>query len=84
MDQPVSGDESIAIDHLLFHPEIVTAVPDQLVGFNEGPFIEQQIDPLARGKLAFGVLPRPAIVPTSRLSTGMASANFIEAVRHKN
>jgi hypothetical protein len=30
------------------------------------------------------VLPRPAIVPTSRLSTGMASANFIEAVRHKN
>ena len=41
---------------LLLHAEIAAAVADQLVDFLEGAFVEQQIDALAGGQFAFGVL----------------------------
>ena len=82
MDQAVAGDEAVAVDHLLSHAEIVPAVADQLVGFDEGAFVEQQIDALAGGELALGVLAFAAFVAASSFSAGMASAQFFQSVRH--
>ena len=60
VDLPVAGDEAVAVDHLLVHAEVAAAVADQLVQLTEGAFVEQQFDALARGQLAFLVLPRHA------------------------
>jgi hypothetical protein len=65
MDQAVARDEAVAIDNVLFHSEVVAAVADQLVGFDESAFVEKQIDPFARGELAFSVLPFAACIAAS-------------------
>ena len=52
----VAGDDAVARDLLLGHAEIVRAVLDEHVPFLEGAGIEQQLEPLARGELALGVL----------------------------
>ena len=56
VDPPVAGDEAVAVELLLGHAEVAAAVRDQLVGFLEGAFIEQELDALARRHLAFFVL----------------------------
>jgi hypothetical protein len=55
-------------------------VADQLVGFDEGAFVEQQIDALAGRKLALGMLAFAAFVAASGLRAGVASAQFVETV----
>ena len=55
-DAAVAGDEAVAVEFLLGHAEIVGAVGDQLVGFFEGAFVEQELDALAGRHLAFFVL----------------------------
>jgi hypothetical protein len=82
VDQPVAGNEAVAVDHLLGHAEIVAAVPDQLIGFNEGAFVQQQIDAFAGGELAFGVLALTASFAASGFSAGVTAAQFVKAVRH--
>ena len=54
----MAGDDAVAGDHLLLHPEVAAAVGDQLVDLLERAGIEQQLDPLARGQLAGVVLLR--------------------------
>ncbi len=83
VDQAVASDEAIAIDHLLGHAEIVAPVADQLVGFDERGFIQQQIDAFAGGELTFGVLAFPALVAASGFSAGMTAVQLVQAVRHK-
>ena len=56
VDRAVAGDDAVARDLLLVHAEIVAAVLDEHVPFLEGAGVEQQLDPLARGQLALGVL----------------------------
>jgi hypothetical protein len=68
---------------LIFHAEVTAAVADQLVGFNEGAFVKQQVDALPRRELALGVLPGSTLFATASLRAGVASAEFIEAVGHK-
>jgi hypothetical protein len=48
----VAGDDAIAGDDLLRHPEVETTVGDELVDLFEGTAVEQQVDALARGQLA--------------------------------
>ena len=82
VDRAVAGDESVAVDHLLLHAEIGGAVPDQLVGFFERAFVEQQIDALARREFAFPVLARAALVASSGFGSGVAAAQFVQSIRH--
>ncbi len=51
-----SGDDAVAGDMFLLHPEISAAVGDEHVVFFEGSFVQQQLNPLSRRQLALGVL----------------------------
>ena len=80
MDQAVAGDEAVAVDDLLVHAEVVAVVADQLVGFLEGAFVEQQVDAFARGEFAFGVLAGAALVSTARFGGRVAALQFFHPV----
>ena len=80
VDQAVAGDEAVAVDDLFLHAEVVATVADQLVGFLEGAFIEQQVDAFARGEFAFGVLAGAALVSAARFGRGVAALQFFHAV----
>ena len=56
VDRAVAGDDAVAEDALVLEPESAAAVDDERVELDEGPRIEQQLEPLARGQLPFGVL----------------------------
>src|SRR6185312_5694482 len=60
VDRAVAGDDAVARDLLLGHAEIARAVLDEHVPFLEGIRIEQDLEPLARGKLSLSVLRRDA------------------------
>jgi len=55
-DAAVAGDEAVAVIFLFGHAKIGGAVGDQFVGFFEGAVVEQEVDALAGGELAFFVL----------------------------
>ena len=61
VDAAIAADHAVAGDDLLVHAEIPAAVRDQLVELFEGAFVEQQLDALARGELAFLMLPLAAL-----------------------
>ena len=44
----MSGDEAVAIHHIVLHAEIVAAMPHQLIELFERAFIQQQLYSLAR------------------------------------
>ncbi len=83
MNQAPAGDEAVAVDHLILHAEIARVMAHQLVGFLERALVEQQIDALARGEFAFGVLLGAALLAPAGFSRGMAAAQFFETVGHK-
>ncbi len=56
VDGAPAGDDAVARDLLLLHPEIVRAVLHEHVEFLEQPGIEEKLDALARRELALGVL----------------------------
>ena len=56
VDPAVAGDDAVAGDHLLLEPEVGGAVGDEAVELDEAAFVEQQVEPLARGELALLVL----------------------------
>jgi len=80
VDEAVTGDESVAVDDLVLHTEVVRAVADQLAGFCESVFVEQQVDALAGGEFALLVLAGAAFLATSGIGRGVAAAEFFEAV----
>jgi hypothetical protein len=55
-------------------------VPHQLVHFFEGAFVEQQVDALARRKLALLVLALGALLTTACFSVCVAAAHFRKPV----
>ena len=76
----ISGDETVAVDHLFVHAEVARAMANQLVHLFEGAFIEQQVDPLARQKLALLMLPLDARLAAARVGIGVAAADFGKSV----
>ena len=77
-DAAVAGDESVAIDFLFGHAEIVAAVRDQLVGLFEGALVEQKLDALAGGHLAFLVLALAALGASAIFSQLVAPFEFVD------
>ena len=59
--EAVAGDDAVSRRDLLRHAEVVAAVCDELVDLLERARIEQQIDSLAGGELAGGVLALQAV-----------------------
>ena len=56
VDGPEAGDHTVSVGSPLLHPERRGAVPGELVELGERPRIQQQLDPLAGGLLALGML----------------------------
>ena len=63
VDAAVAGDDAVARDDLVGHPEVEAAVCDELVDFLEGARIEQQFDALARSQFSGRALPLEALFP---------------------
>src|SRR6202034_218519 len=51
-----AGDDPVAVGPVALDAEVVRAVPGELVELHERALVEQQVDPLAGGELALGVL----------------------------
>ena len=75
VDQAVAGDDAVARDELLLHPEVAAAVRHQLVELLERARIEQQLDPLARRELAGLVLALLAILAAASSARRSRSAS---------
>src|SRR5690606_11394215 len=56
VDRAVAGHDAVAVWTAFGQAEARRAVPGQLVGLDERPGVDQQVDPLAGGQLAAGVL----------------------------
>ena len=56
VDRAVAGDDAVAVGAVVGQVEVVGAVPRERVDLDEGALVEQHVDPLARGRLAAGVL----------------------------
>ena len=63
----MSGNDAVARDDLIGHPEVETAVCDELVDLFERGGIEQQLDALARRQLARGTLTLEPLVAAAEL-----------------
>ena len=51
-----AGDHAVAVRAVALDAEVMRAMPGQLVELHERALVEQQVDPLAGGELALGVL----------------------------
>ncbi len=56
VDRARPGDDAVPHDLLIFHAEIGAVVDDVGVQLLEAAFVEQHVEPLARGQLALGML----------------------------
>src|SRR5262249_18277882 len=61
-DGAVAGHHTIAEDLLLLHAEVGAAVGDEFVELDERAWVEEQLQALARGELAGGVLAIDALL----------------------
>ena len=73
IDRARSGDHAVARDLLVLHAEIDAVMFDIGVEFFEAAFIEQDVEPFARGQLALGVLRVDPLLPAAHLG-GIAAA----------
>jgi hypothetical protein len=67
----VAGDDAVAGDDLIGHPEVEAAVRDELVEFFEGARIEQQIDPFAGREFSRVVLALEALFAAAELGAAL-------------
>jgi hypothetical protein len=74
MDAAIAADHAVARDDLAVHAEVLAAVGDELVELLERGFIEEELDPLAGGKLAFFMLPFAAVGAATGFGGGVTAA----------
>jgi hypothetical protein len=83
VDPPVAGDDAVAGDLLVRHPEVEAAVLDELVQLLEGPLVEEQLHALARGELALRVLALEALGPAALLRAAHAGGQDVPGRGHQ-
>jgi len=83
VDHAVTGDHAVAGDALFGHAEVAAAVFDEHVPLFEAAFVEQHLDALARGELAFGVLGVDALLPTAEAGGSALAFQLVEDVLHR-
>ena len=67
---------------LLLHAEVVAAVLDEHVPFLEAAGVEEQLDPLARGELALGVLRIDALLAAAEAGARALGFELLDDVVH--
>src|SRR3546814_11279211 len=76
VDRPRSGDDAVAGDLLLLHPEIDAIMLDIGVELLERAFVEQHVEPFARGEFALRMLRIDALLPAPKCCCGAAAFHF--------
>ena len=82
VDLAVAADDAVAGDDLLFHPEVLAAMRDELVDFLERAGIEQQRHALAGGQLALRVMLLLPLVTAAELGQAFAFFQSLDRI-HK-
>src|ERR1019366_1991924 len=72
----VSGEAAVTVNGLLVHAEVGAAMRDQLVGFLEGAFVEEEFNALAGGHLALFVFAGAALFSASGFGEGVTTFEF--------
>src|SRR4029077_11691337 len=80
LNSAVAGGETVGRGLLLLHAEIGAMVANKFVELLEGPFIEQQINPLASAELALFVLPFAALGAAAFFSLSVPLAHLFEPI----
>src|SRR6185312_2318208 len=83
IDEAMAGDDAIARDFLLVDAEIRRAMLDEHIPFLEGARIEEQLQALARGELALGVLGRDAPLAAAEPRRRALVVQLAQTVLHR-
>ncbi len=73
VDRPRSGDDAVAREMLLGHAEVGAIMLDEHVELLEAVLVEQDVEPLARGQPALGVLRGDPLLASPRSGRGSAA-----------
>ena len=76
VDRAAAGDHPVTGNLLRFHPEISAVMLDISVELFKAAFVQQHVDPLARGQFAFGVLRVDPLLATAHASGFTAAFHF--------
>ena len=82
VDGAPAGDDAVAGHFGLLHAEFGRAVLDEHVEFLERALVEQQLDALARGQFAAGVLRLDALFAAAEFRAGAALLKGVQDVLH--
>src|SRR5690606_15443263 len=82
IDAAMPGDDAVAVHPLVFEAEVGGAVGDEAVVLDEGALVEEEVESLACGELAFGVLGLDAGLAAPFLGLGSALLQDLEFVAH--
>ena len=82
VDGAPAGDDAVAGHLVLLHAELGRAVLDEHVEFLERSLVEQQLDALAGGQLAAGVLRLDALLAAAELRTGTTVFKGVQDILH--
>jgi hypothetical protein len=80
VDQSMTGDKAVAIDHVIFHTEVPAAVTNEFVELLEGALIQKKLNPLPGRQLAFAVLAFLPLGPATRFGAGMPPPDFLQSI----
>src|SRR5258706_194310 len=78
IDQAMTGDDAIAGIDFVLHPKVLRTMFDQPVELLKSAVVEQELDPLARGQLARGMLLLDACGATACFGALLTLAKLIE------
>ncbi len=82
VDLAVSGDHPVGVGTRVFKSHAGRDVSTQHVEFLERVLVEQVLDALARGHLAFGLVPLDGLLAAGDAGLGLASVELGQAFRH--
>ena len=82
VDHAVAGDDAVARHLVVGHAEVGAAVLDEHVPLLERAVVEQQLEALARGQLALGVLRVDALLAAAEARGGALVLELFDDVVH--
>ena len=82
VDRAVAGDDAVAGHRLAGHVEVGAAVLDEHVPLLEAALVEQQLDALAGGELALGVVGVDALAPAAEAGGGALLLELLQNLLH--
>ena len=82
VDCAAAGNHAVAGDLLLSHAEIGAIMRHIGVEFFEAAFVEQYVEPFARGQAAFGMLRIDPLLPATQFRRRAARFQFSDIGRH--